>query len=200
LLSRFYPILDTARPLPVLEQVAAFRDAGVRLAQFRHKGPWTEAMLEAAGALVQAVPSAVINDRADIARISGAGTHVGQTDIPAELARRIVGDRMLGLSTHNQRQLEEAAGLPVDYLALGPIFSTRSKENPDDPVGLAELRRLRPLTARPLAAIGGITRENAAAVLDAGADCVAVIGDLYPEPLSASSLRKRIEEWVKLLQ
>ena len=102
---------------------------------------------------------------------------------------------VIGFSTHNETQLRAAEDEPVDYVALGPIFGTATKENPDPVVGLEELRRLRPLTKRPLVAIGGITRENAKAVLDAGADSVAVIGDLFPE---SGRLRDRVAEWLTL--
>jgi thiamine-phosphate pyrophosphorylase len=92
--------------------------------------------------------------------------------------------------------LRAACAEPADYLALGPIFGTVTKENPDPTVGLDELRRLRPLSNRPLVAIGGITRANARRALEAGADSVAVIGDLFPED---GQIRARIEEWIRLL-
>ncbi len=106
---------------------------------------------------------------------------------------------MLGYSTHNAGQLVAAEAEPATYLALGPIFATATKENPDPVVGLDELALLRRLTQRPLVAIGGITRQNARAVLNAGADSVAVIGDLLPESLTEESLRQRIEEWLRLV-
>jgi thiamine-phosphate pyrophosphorylase len=113
-------------------------------------------------------------------------------------------DAIIGFSTHNERQLRDAESCvesqPADYLAFGPIFGTRSKENPDPVVGLEELRRLRPLTSRPLVAIGGITRANARSVIDAGADSVAVIGDLFPSDLSpGGSIRPRVVEWLAIL-
>jgi thiamine-phosphate pyrophosphorylase len=89
---------------------------------------------------------------------------------------------------------------PIDYVALGPLFSTATKENPDPVVGLAEFQRLRKLTAGPMVAIGGITRERAASALAAGADSLAVIGDLFPEEPSKSTLRARTEEWIQLLK
>jgi thiamine-phosphate pyrophosphorylase len=103
---------------------------------------------------------------------------------------------MLGFSTHNEAQLRAAASEPVDYLALGPIFGTSTKLNPDPVVGVDELRRLRALTTRPLVAIGGITRANALSVLDAGADSVAVIGDLFPDD---GNIRGRVEQWISLV-
>ncbi len=101
----------------------------------------------------------------------------------------------VGYSTHNEAQLRAACAEPVDYLALGPVFGTATKENPDPTVGLAELRRLRPLSPCPLVGIGGITRANARQVLEAGADSVAVIGDLFPDD---GNLRVRAEEWIRI--
>jgi thiamine-phosphate pyrophosphorylase len=142
----------------------------------------------------------VINDRADLARIfgyPGAALHLGQDDLPPTAARRVTGpDAILGFSTHNEVQLRAAAQEPVDYLALGPIFGTATKTNPDSTVGLTELRRLRPLSDRPLVAIGGITRANALSVLEAGADSLAVVADLFPDN---GDVRARVEEWLRLL-
>jgi thiamine-phosphate pyrophosphorylase len=105
---------------------------------------------------------------------------------------------LIGFSTHNEQQLRAGDLEPVDYLAIGPIFRTSSKLNPDPEVGVDRLRSLRTLTRKPLVAIGGITRETAAAVLDAGADAIAVIGDLYPEPRTKASIRARAEEWLAI--
>jgi thiamine-phosphate pyrophosphorylase len=138
-----------------------------------------------------------VNDRADIARLLGAALHLGQDDLLPSEARRIRGaDTPIGYSTHNERQLLAAISQPADYLALGPIFGTASKQNPDPEVGVEELRRLRPLTDRPLVAIGGIARSNALQVIRAGADSVAVIGDLFPE---SGTIRSRAREWLDLL-
>jgi len=127
-----------------------------------------------------------------------AGLHLGQDDLTPRDARRIAGsERIIGYSSHNSAQLAAAGGEPVDYVALGPIFATGSKRNPDPVVGVAELARLRGLIEKPLVAIGGITLENAAEVLRAGADSVAVIGGLFPENATAHSLRMRMEEWVR---
>ncbi len=135
-----------------------------------------------------------------MARLLDAGLHLGQDDLPPALARRIVGDQaVIGFSTHNAEQLRAAAAEPVDYLALGPIFPTASKERPDPVVGLVRLSQWRPLTDRPLVAIGGITRDNAVSVLQAGADSVAVIRDLLPEPCTTESVRQRVKEWLHLL-
>ena len=201
----FYPILDTEaaarRGASVVLAAEAILNAGARILQFRHKGAFSRdvlAELERVAALCrEARARLVVNDRADIARLTSAALHLGQQDLTPTDARRVVGaDTPIGFSTHNERQLREAAVQPVDYLALGPIFGTASKQNPDPVLGLEELRRLRPLSARPLVAIGGITRANARSVLSAGADSVAVIGDLFPD---GGDIRTRAEEWIKEL-
>jgi thiamine-phosphate pyrophosphorylase len=158
--------------------------AGAEIVQWRHKGALTRerfAELEAMAKLVkEAGARFVVNDRADLAKLTGAALHLGQDDLPPSEARKIVGPgAIIGFSTHNEAQLRAALEEPVDYLALGPMFGTQSKENPDPVVGVEELRRLRPLTGKPLVAIGGITRSNAGSVLAAGADSIAVIGDLF---------------------
>ena len=137
-----------------------------------------------------------MNDRADLALVAGFdGVHVGQDDLLPESVRRIIGpDRWLGVSTHNPEQVAEAGLTSADYLAIGPVFSTSSKEKPDPVVGLEGVRRARSLTRKPLVAIGGITRANAASVIEAGADSVAVISDLLLEP------GKSAEEFFRILR
>jgi len=135
-----------------------------------------------------------------VARLVGAGLHLGQEDLPPLLARKVIGpNAVIGFSTHNAAQLRAAESEPVDYVAAGPVYGTATKENPDPVLGVAGLGELRGLTRRPLVAIGGITRENAWDVLRAGADSLAVIGDLMPEKLTRASLRKRMDEWRMLL-
>jgi thiamine-phosphate pyrophosphorylase len=199
LLPRFYPILDTQtaeRYGMTPEQAAAtIIEAGAKILQFRHKGFWSREVVEALQRVAMLCHNArvqfVVNDRADLARLVGGGLHLGQDDLRPSEIRAIVGaGAMVGYSTHDQAQLRAAESEPADYLALGPMFGTVSKANPDPVVGLDELRRLRPFTQRPLVAIGGITRSNAAQVLAAGADSVAVIGDLFPD------VRARTEEWL----
>ncbi len=203
-LPRLYPILDTGalerRGLALVETAAAMIEGGARLLQIRHKGLWSPAIYEAARKVASlcreagAIP--IVNDRADIAKLLGAGLHVGQDDLSPGDARALLGDEpVIGYSSHNAAQLRDAAAEPVDYVALGPIFGTSSKQNPDPVVGIDELRRCRALVEKPLVAIGGITRENARAVFDAGADAVAAIGDLLPESATAADVRQRIEEW-----
>jgi thiamine-phosphate pyrophosphorylase len=124
---------------------------------------------------------------------------VGQDDVAPADARRIIGaDAVLGFSSHNTDQLCAGAAEPVDYVAFGPIFDTRSKRNPDPVVGLSELSKCRGLTDKPLVAIGGITPANAQAVWAAGADSVAVIAGMLPERCTAEALYERMDEWQQL--
>ncbi|MCX6621756.1 MAG: thiamine phosphate synthase [Acidobacteria bacterium] len=201
LLPRFYPILDTgALERWALDPVAAAEtllSAGARIVQFRHKGHYSRSVFqqaESVAALCRAAGATfVVNDRADIALLLGAALHVGQDDLPPAEARRLIGsEHMLGFSTHNEAQLRAGEGEPVDYLAIGPLFATTSKERSDPEVGLAGLARARRVTARPLVAIGGITRATAPAVFAAGADSIAVIGDLLPD------IKERTEEWIRV--
>lgn len=206
-LPRLYPILDTAslarRDCAVETAARAMLEGGARILQFRHKGHYSRAVFEEAERVAELSRRAgalfVVDDRADIALLLGAGLHVGQDDLPPQDARRLLGPgRLLGFSTHNAAQFAAALEEPADYLAFGPIFSTASKENPDPAVGCETLRQLR--ADRPLVAIGGIQRAHALAVLAAGADSLAVINDLLPETCTFESLRARMEEWQRLVR
>jgi thiamine-phosphate pyrophosphorylase len=161
--------------------VSLLADGGATLVQLREKKlPALDFYLEAKAAAERGL-TLIINDRVDVAlAISAAGVHLGQDDLPPEAARRLLGDEaIIGYSTHNIAQAQFAATLPVNYIALGPIFKTVTKENPDPEVGLDGLRAVRDAIGDiPLVAIGGITMANAAAVIDAGADSVALISAL----------------------
>ncbi len=201
-----YPLLDTnaigRTKVRLRDAAQALIDGGAGILQLRHKGYWSRGFYEDAAWIGEQCRTRgvlwVVNDRADAAAILRAGVHVGQDDLPPRLVRALVGDAIVGFSTHNAAQLEAAAGEGADYLALGPIFGTQSKEKPDPIVGTACLRAWRGLTLKPLVAIGGITRESAPRVWAAGADSVAVIGDLYPEGATATGIRERMESWQRL--
>ncbi|HKQ88344.1 MAG TPA: thiamine phosphate synthase [Candidatus Acidoferrales bacterium] len=194
-----YAILDPqliSTPLvPFAQNLAA---AGVSLIQLRDKRATTARLCaqsrELAAVLCPAGVRFIVNDRPDIAVIAGAsGVHVGQDDLPPEDARSVVGpSRWVGVSTHNLTQFREANATSADYIAVGPIFPTASKENPDPVVGLELLREVRKLTTKPLVAIGGITLERAPDVFRAGADSVAVIRDL----LCADNPAERAREYL----
>jgi len=122
------------------------------------------------------------------------GVHVGQDDLSPESVRNIIGrERLVGISTHNPEQVKRADRSPADYIAIGPVFETASKANPDPVLGLAGVARARKLTPKPLVAIGGIRRQNSRAVIEAGADSVAVISDLVRQPA------KSFEEFLRIL-
>lgn len=185
-----YPIVDTGRlrGRDVAAVVDTLARAGARLIQLRAKGVPDRQLLEMARVAVAAAHASgsllILNDRADVARLAGAdGLHVGQDDLAPADVRAVLGPGVLvGVSTHGLAQLEAVASEPVDYLAIGPVFATRTKEKPDPVVGVEMVRRARAALSRPLVAIGGITRANARAVVDAGADGVAVISDLLDAP------------------
>ena len=190
-LPRLYAIVDVdvceraARaPLDVTD---AFLAGGARVLQLRAKTWGSGAFLDLAGAMTAAAKrtaaKVIINDRADIAALAdAAGVHVGQDDLPPVHARRLVGpDALVGRSTHTDSQLLSAAAEPISYVAIGPVFGTGTKDTGYDAIGLEAVRQAAVIAKRaglPLVAIGGITLERAPAVIDSGADSVAVITDL----------------------
>lgn len=180
---------DPARAL--IDHALNLAASGVRWLQYRNKSGSGREMLSHARELKRALGSDVrliMNDRADLCLAAGMdGVHVGQDDVPPELVRAIIGpDRTLGFSTHNPEQVRLADAMPIDYVAIGPVFETASKSNPDAVIGLHGVRAARALTRKPLVGIGGITRENCQSVIAAGADGVAVIADLVSEPVIAA--------------
>ena len=188
-LSGLYAILDPSyfSEDQMFSAAEGFRTAGVSLIQYRNKSDKARQMLDHARELKLRLGNSVkliMNDRADLALVAGFdGVHVGQDDLSPEGARRVIGDRLwLGVSTHNPEQVREADHTSADYIAVGPVFATASKANPDPVIGLEGVRRARELTRKPLVAIGGITRANCCSVIEAGADSVAVISDLLREP------------------
>ena len=221
-LPRLYAILDAGffsdlgAMSDAAEELAA---AGCTLIQYRNKSGNARVMLEQARELRRLFSKdqnphfsqnqgevghphtdgsirLIMNDRADLCLAAGLdGVHVGQDDLSPEAVRSIIGPgRWLGVSTHNPEQLREADLTSADYLAIGPVFSTTSKEKADPVVGLEGVRRARSLTSKPLVAIGGITQANAASVIEAGADSVAVISGLLRDP------RKSAEEFFRILR
>ena len=201
LLPRLYAILDVgcfSKGDAVFDAADELVAAGVALLQYRNKSNNALEMLDQVRELKRRVGARVkliMNDRADLCVAADFnGLHLGQDDLSPGPARRIIGpNRWLGVSTHNPEQLADADRTSADYLAIGPVFATSSKANPDPVVGLDGVRRARALTRKPLVAIGGITRANARSVIEAGADSVAVISDLIREP------RKSAAEFLQVL-
>jgi thiamine-phosphate pyrophosphorylase len=174
--------------------------AGVRLMQYRHKHAPAGEMLNVSRQLAAALKpqgiTFIVNDRPDVAAMAEAsGVHVGQDDLGVAATRTLVGDKIIGLSTHNLEQFQLAAASSADYIAVGPIFATSSKTNPDPVVGIELIRQVRAFTSKPIVAIGGIKLENAAEVVAAGADSVAVISDI----LGAPDRAKRAKQYLDLL-
>jgi thiamine-phosphate pyrophosphorylase len=200
-LPRLYAIVDTScfpdsqALFSIAEELVA---GGVTLLQYRSKIANAREMLAQARELKRRLGRRVkliMNDRADLCLAGDFdGVHVGQEDLSPEGARKVVGTtRWLGVSTHNPEQILEADKTSADYLAIGPVFSTASKLNPDPVVGLEGVRKARALTQKPLVAIGGINRANSRSVIEAGADSVAVISDLMLAP------RKSAEDFFRIL-
>jgi thiamine-phosphate pyrophosphorylase len=196
ILPRLYPIVDAELLAARSNTLASFardlRAAGVTLLQYRDKTGSPQDVLRAASILRDTMSGSacrlILNDRADLAVLANFdGVHVGQGDLSPEDARCVVGSdcvgsaRIVGVSTHTYEQVRIADQSCADYIAIGPVFTTRTKRNPDPVVGLEGVRRARALTHKPLVAIGGITRANARSVLDAGANSVAVISALFAD-------------------
>lgn len=199
-LPRLYVILDATllnnSPQDCARELAA---AGVRLLQYRDKSASARDLLGTSRELVSSLggygASLIVNDRPDVAALAGAkGVHVGQEDVDPEQARAVVGDEAwVGVSTHNLEQFRRAAATSADYIAVGPIFATTSKANPDPVVGLELLRQVRPLSDKPIVAIGGVTLNRAASVIAAGADSVAVIRDVLCAAKPGDQVRRYLE-------
>jgi thiamine-phosphate pyrophosphorylase len=206
LFPALYAILDAtpAQPLNSLVALAnKFAGAGVQLIQLRAKRITARQFQEIATALIAAAPKNVriiINDRPDIACIThAAGAHVGQEDLPVEAARKLCPTpQWVGISTHNLEQLKAADRTSADYIAVGPIYPTTTKENPDPVVGLDLIRAARKLTRKPLVAIGGITIDSAAEVFQAGADSLAIISDLINAPDPSQRAREYLSVAAKV--
>ncbi|MBI3651010.1 MAG: thiamine phosphate synthase [Acidobacteria bacterium] len=185
-LPRLYPITDPRLSgLSHAQQVRRFAEGGANFIQLRDKWATPKAFYEAALEAMQLARSLkvkiIINDRVDIAlAVDADGVHLGQDDLPPSQARALLGEKkILGYSTHDLKQAMVADSMPVDYIAIGPIFQTATKVNPDPVIGLEKLAQVKSQLAKPLVAIGGITLSQAAVVLAAGADSLAVIADLF---------------------
>ena len=209
-LPRLYPIIDAAAFAAHADPAAALIRfvqelllGGATLVQYRNKSVDVRQMLSQARELRRATYDSaklIMNDRSDLCLAAGCdGVHLGQDDLSPAAARQIFKAAQkeqlwIGFSTHNLEQVQQADRLPVDYIAVGPVFATASKAKPDPVIGLEGVRQARRATARPLVAIGGITRQNCREVMAAGADSVAVISDLIASP------RKSTEEFLRILE
>lgn len=197
-----YPITASSvgTELDHVAQVREFLSSGIRFFQIREKTMddrrFHSLLLQIRQLCDQASARFVVNDRVDLAIASGAdGVHLGQTDLPVKVARQLLGKRaIVGISTHNREQFLKARGLDVDYVAIGPVYETTTKQSPHPPLGPQFIRQIAAIKRHPLVAIGGINLENAASVWKAGADSVAVISDIS----AARSPAQRISEYLGL--
>jgi thiamine-phosphate pyrophosphorylase len=190
-LPHLYAIVDAGLVPDVVAFAGELAAAGVRLIQYRNKQGSARQMLTHARELRRVLPENVqliINDRADLCLAAGSnGVHIGQDDLSVEGARRVCAvPLIIGVSTHDLEQVALANDSSADYIAIGPVFATHTKQNPDPVVGLEGVRAARAMTRKPLVAIGGITHENCREVIAAGADSVAVISVLVQQPRRAA--------------
>lgn len=199
-IPRLYPITDARLTgLSHAEQIERLAAGGATFIQLREKSAapreFYEAALEAMKVARRLGVQIIINDRVDIAMaVAADGVHLGQDDLPPERVRAIVGqNRIIGFSTHNLKQALEADFTSVDYIAIGPVFQTSTKEKPDPVVGLEALGEIKHRISKPLVAIGGITFDRAQETIVAGADSLAIISDLYVKGDITSRTREYIE-------
>jgi thiamine-phosphate pyrophosphorylase len=193
---RLYVILDSELCAGAEVKIASeLQRAGATFFQYRNKSAPARELLQTSQQLAETLiplgATFFVNDRPDVAYLANAsGVHLGQDDLRADEARTMLGSgRFVGVSTHNFEQFRAAVKTSADYIAVGPIFATTTKNRPDPVVGTALLKELRPLTRKPIVAIGGITLERAREVIEAGADSVAVISDILRAPNPAERAR-----------
>jgi len=219
-MQKLYAIADRAtldaRNVSVTEFASALRGAGVTLLQYRDKVNGPQEILRAAEQISDVFKGVdatlILNDRADLAALAGWGVHVGREDLspadaivvlrrerrfPSGMTTRKTAAQVVGVSTHSDDQVVLANATDADYIAVGPVFATATKENASPVVGLEGVRRARALTQKPIVAIGGITRENARTVIDAGADSVALIGGLFSP---GESVEKVARDFLEILR
>lgn len=202
-LAKIYPITDTRiSRLSHAEQVERLIAGGATLIQLRDKTASPRAFYEAALDAIKIARRAgvriIINDRVDIAlAVDADGVHLGQEDLPPERARALLGEgRIIGFSTHSPEQALAADSIPVDYIAIGPIFQTTTKENPDKVVGPEMIEYVKRNVSKPVVAIGGITYERARTVVDAGADSLAIISSI----VAADDITERMRDLLNLFR
>jgi len=179
-----YPILDESRSADLQRDAEALIIAGVKILQLRCKkmsnADFYKLVTKLTPVCKQNNVLLIVNDRVDVALITDvSGVHLGQDDFPVTETRQFLPDAIIGMSTHNIDQVQQADRLPIDYISIGPIFPTTSKANPDPVVGIELLRKAQSLTSKPIICIGGITENEVAELISAGADGIAVISELY---------------------
>jgi thiamine-phosphate pyrophosphorylase len=198
-LPRLYAVADGAFGDPVQLARALF-EGGATWVQIRHKSAASKTLVGEVDEVLRLAPEhaqVIVNDRVDVARVTGAnGVHLGQEDLPPAVARQVLAEnQFIGFSTHNLLQAMDADASPVDYIAVGPVFATSTKENAAPVLGLDRLREICSQVRKPVVAIGGITIDSAKEVFDCGVASIAVIGDL----LKHGNVADRTRDWVRRL-
>lgn len=199
-LPKIYPVTDAGvSGISHVRQVEELIKGGAEFIQLRekHSSPrdFYESAEEAIKLARQNSVRIIINDRVDIAlALKADGVHLGQDDLPPEYARNVLGpDAIIGFSTHSPEQAVAALSLPIDYIAIGPIFATNSKANPDLPIGIEGLKKVRRIIGDfPLVAIGGINSTNLKEIFCAGANSAALIGALVSDSANISKKMRRL--------
>lgn len=195
-----YPIMDSSLISSdrIKETAQALMAGGAKIIQLRAKGFSSKEFLEAARTIKKITRDKdvifIVNDRVDVALLADAdGVHLGQNDLPAREARRLMGnDKIIGFSTHNIREAVEAERLPVDYISFGPIFPTKTKEDAQTPKGIKGLADVRKAVDIPIVAIGGITEKNMAYVWKEGINSVAMISEI----LTSTDVSKKVNKLI----
>jgi thiamine-phosphate pyrophosphorylase len=196
-----YPIFDSVFSKNLLQDAREAIRAGIEIFQIRAKNLTKARLFEIVRQLEPVCEQKniclIVNDDVDVALVSKAsGVHLGQEDFPVFECRRILPDRIIGISTHSKKQFLVALSLPVDYVAIGPVYETSTKISTYSALGTSFIEEVRTLTELPIVCIGGIRKESIADLLKAGADGIAVISELYREPDLYSSL-SRLQEAVR---
>lgn len=201
---RLYLVTDDQQDLSTLKDVVKAAVAGgVTMVQVREKGSDIQAFITRAAAVKEILQGTgvplIINDRVDVAlAVDAEGVHLGQSDMPAQIARQLIGpDKLLGLSIENEQQLIEANQLPIDYIGLSAIFATPTKTNLKKQWGIEGLQKALTVSQFPVVAIGGINPSNLTKIIETGADGVALVSAIChaPDPKQASAeLLKQIQQ------
>jgi len=201
-LPKVYPITDTKiSGLSHTEQIRRLIAGGAKFIQLREKrmlaGDWFEDAREAASCCREAGVICIVNDRVDVAlAIAADGVHLGQDDLPVDMARRLLGpEKIIGLSTHSIEQLNAALAEAIDYAAIGPIFDTSTKTDTEPTVGLKMLSEAAQMAGNtPLVAIGGITETNLSTVISSGASSAAMISAILADPEKIAARYRKLEQ------
>jgi thiamine-phosphate pyrophosphorylase len=197
-----YPILDDSRSIDVERDALESIRAGAKILQIRSKKLTKRELFDLIKKILpqcdQVSATLIVNDHVDVALLTGApGIHLGQEDFPVLEARKLLPNAIIGISTHNLNQIQEANNLPVDYISIGPVFETSSKKNPDPVVGISLLKKARSITQKPIVCIGGIQKKDIPTLIDEGANGIAFISELYKNDDIFGNVKRLLESFTE---